>query len=357
MLSLSRFILASSLVSSALAATFQVEVGKGGLTFTPNQVSGVAGDEVIFTFTAKNHTVTQSTLAIPCAPVAGGGDSGFMPVAAGSTVLPTKRIVIPDATTPLWFYCKQANHCQQGMVFAINPGTQAKMDTFLANAKAAAAPPAATPPAATTPPAAETTAPAPTPDATTPPGTTTAPAPDAQPSAPVGTGKEIIVAVGQGGLTFNPETVTAVAGDTIVFQFMGGAHTVTQSTFAAPCVKSAGGIDSGPVPAAGLTSNFPNFTYPVTDASKPLWFYCATGSHCRSGMVFSINAPATGNTAAAYKALAMGGSAAGGASVSGSGSLTAGGPQQTGAPGDGASSLVGSASGLLMAAALAALLL
>jgi plastocyanin len=352
MLALSRFLLASSLVSSALAATFQVEVGKGGLTFTPNQVSGVAGDEVIFTFTAKNHTVTQSTLANPCAAVAGGGDSGFMPVAAGATVLPTKRIVIPDATTPLWFYCKQGNHCQQGMVFAINPGTQEKMDTFLANA-AAAAPGGAT---TSAPPAAETTAPAPTADTTTPPGTTTAPAPDAEPtSTGTGTGREILVEVGKGGLTYNPETVTAAVGDTIVFQFMGGAHTVTQSTFAAPCVKGADNVDSGPVPAAGLTSNFPNFTYPVTDISKPIWFYCATGNHCRSGMVFSINAPATGNTHAAYKALAMGGSAS--ASASGSGSVTAGGPAQTGTPGDSASSLVSSASGLLIASALAALLL
>jgi len=240
------------------------------------------------------------------------------------------------------------------MVFAINPGTQEKMNTFIANAAAAGG--AAAPPAATTstpPPA--TTAPAPSPDAT-PPGTTTAPAPDAPPTTPTGTGKEIIIEVGNGGLTYKPETATAVVGDTLIFQFMGGAHTVTESTFAAPCVKKADAVDSGPVPAAGLTGNYPNFTYPVTDISKPVWFYCATGNHCRSGMVFSLNAPATGNTHAAYKALAMGGSAAGG-TVSGSNSATAGGAQPTGNPGDSASSLVGSASSLLIAGALAALLL
>src|ERR1700738_2379908 len=36
-------------------------------------------------------------------------------------------------------------------------------------------------------------------------------------------------------------------------------------------------------------------------------FYCAQKGHCKSGMVFAINPPATGNTYSAFKNLAMGG--------------------------------------------------
>jgi hypothetical protein len=35
---------------------------------------------------------------------------------------PTYQITI-NATTPLWFYCAQAKHCQSGMVLAINVNT------------------------------------------------------------------------------------------------------------------------------------------------------------------------------------------------------------------------------------------
>ena len=35
-------------------------------------------------------------------------------------------------TNPVWVYCRQTGHCQQGMVFAINPGNN--FDTFKNNA-------------------------------------------------------------------------------------------------------------------------------------------------------------------------------------------------------------------------------
>lgn len=335
MLALAPFFLASSLISSSLAATFNVDVGNGGLVFTPNQINAVEGDEVIFNFFPKNHSVVQSTLASPCAPLTGGGSTGFVPVAAG-TVGPTRRLVVPSSTAPLWFYCSQGTHCQSGMVFAINPGSQAKMDEFLANARGGAAAPGTSTTATTTPPVVSTT----------PPAATTTSDPASQPSAstPVtGTGREIIIdvgvnAAGQTALVFTPETATAVVGDKIIFQFKAGAHTATQSTFASPCSPLANGANSGPMPAAGLTSGFPNYTFPVTDVSKPIWFYCATGNHCNQGMVFSLNAPATGNTHDAFKAAAQG--------------------KPETQPGDGASSIFGGAvSSLLIAVALATLLL
>jgi len=36
------------------------------------------------------------------------------------TDMPTATMTV-SVTTPLWFYCRQTGHCQQGMVFAINP--------------------------------------------------------------------------------------------------------------------------------------------------------------------------------------------------------------------------------------------
>jgi plastocyanin len=42
----------------------------------------------------------------------------------------------------------------------------------------------------------------------------------------------ITVVVGDGGLTFNPQVVNAAVGDFVNFEFRGGNHTVTQSSFA-----------------------------------------------------------------------------------------------------------------------------
>ncbi len=62
-------------------------------------------------------------------------------------------------------------------------------------------------------------------------------------------------------------------------------HTVTQSSFAAPCTPiNDNATNSGFMPVdATVTSNvwpgnssiIPTFNYTVTDASAPLWFYCA----------------------------------------------------------------------------------
>lgn len=42
-------------------------------------------------------------------------------------------------------------------------------------------------------------------------------------------------ASGAPGLVFNPQVVTAAVGDLINFEFHGGNHTVTQSSFASMC--------------------------------------------------------------------------------------------------------------------------
>lgn len=50
---------------------------------------------------------------------------------------------------------------------------------------------------------------------------------------------------GDAGKVFTPNTLKAAIGDMIHFQFLSINHTVTQSTFAKPCVRMEGGVDSG----------------------------------------------------------------------------------------------------------------
>lgn len=71
----------------------------------------------------------QSTFDQPCIPIQNvmpnktdAFYSGFMPatpeeVAAGNILTYTIRV---KDTKPIWFYCSQGQHCQNGMVGAIN---------------------------------------------------------------------------------------------------------------------------------------------------------------------------------------------------------------------------------------------
>lgn len=104
------------------------------LSFNPTSLNNVSnGDVVNFQFVSKNHSVTQSTFADPC--TAAGVSSGFQNVSdpTGSS-FPTWSITIENTTAPLWFFCAQvtanSTHCQQGMVFAINPTAQKSFTLF-----------------------------------------------------------------------------------------------------------------------------------------------------------------------------------------------------------------------------------
>jgi len=134
-----RFSLASvtiaTLATAVLATNIPVQVGSGGLVFNPTSVTAAEGDTVQFIFNPKNHTVTQSTFTAPCQPKPDGIDSGYMPVSAGSPLVPTMTITVNN-TDPLWFFCRQASHCEQGMVFAINPTDNKTFEDFQAAANA-----------------------------------------------------------------------------------------------------------------------------------------------------------------------------------------------------------------------------
>lgn len=284
----SSLFLVLGVVSLAQAAQFNVTVGGGPLRYDPQFVNANPGDTIIFTFKQSNHTATQSTLAQPCVKASNGFDSGYMPVSASNTngPFPAAQFTVQD-TNPVWVYCKQGNHCQQGMVFAVNPGTQ-----FAAFQAAAMG---------------NTTASSST--ATTPTGVATATATSTPTS---GTSTDHKVVVGGSTLTYTPSNITAQVGDTVTFQFMQKNHTATQSTFANPCraltlTSTSGqvGFDSGFMAVASSATTFPTYTVKINDTA-PIWVYCKQTGHCGQGMVFAVNAVESGaNSYAAFKAQAI----------------------------------------------------
>jgi plastocyanin len=79
------------------------------------------------------------------------------------------------------------------------------------------------------------------------------------------------VMVGGASLVYNPSQIMAAPGDMVKFTFMETNHTVTQSSFAKPCVKLAAmpgmpaPADSGFMPNKNNTVNpAPTFEYKVT---------------------------------------------------------------------------------------------
>ncbi|EJF62640.1 hypothetical protein DICSQDRAFT_154474 [Dichomitus squalens LYAD-421 SS1] len=314
-------------------AEHQVTVGGVGIIqYDPEFVNADPGDTIVFTFKQKNHTVTQSSLDAPCSPLANGFDSGFVPVPDSQTDNFTVAQFTVQDTNPVWVYCRQANHCQQGMVFAINPGD--KFDQFKNNAVGnTTSTSTATGSASVVTVTATVTVDG---SAQTTTYTTNAASASAS-STGTSTSSAAVhtVTVGfNGALTFSPSNLTAQVGEQITFQFTAKNHTATQSSFADPCAPLSEtstigqvGFDSGFMPVAANATDFPTFTITVNDTA-PIWVYCKQtnpASHCKAGMVFSVNAPTSGNTFSAFLQNAMGSSASassGGSSASASASST-----------------------------------
>lgn len=89
-----------------------------GLTFEPNNIVEPKGTVISFNFNPKNHTVTQSSFDEPCQPVDDGFSSGFIPISVSPSGIQFEVTV--EKEDPIWFYCGQGNHCQSGMVGAVN---------------------------------------------------------------------------------------------------------------------------------------------------------------------------------------------------------------------------------------------
>nr|VWP00660.1 Non-specific serine/threonine protein kinase (EC [Ganoderma boninense] len=157
-----------------------------------------------------------------------------------------------------------------------------------------------------------------------------------------------VVSVGGGGnLSYTPNSLSNVAnGDIIQFQFLEKNHTVTQSTFGAPCSNitdasgAVTGVDSGFQFVNTSATQFPVWQITINNASAPLWFYCRQANalanrHCQAGMVFAVN-PTAAKTfdmfkSAAALSTAVDGSAASGASTGASGSSAPAAASGTGA--------------------------
>ncbi|KAK4135760.1 Cupredoxin [Trichocladium antarcticum] len=142
--------------------------------------------------------------------------------------------------------------------------------------------------------------------------------------------KTWVVTVAQNGsLTYSPNKITAEVGEYVQFQFHAGNHTVTQSTFDAPCQPSAQhsnitGFHSGFLPAAAMAAEgrIPTYTIKVNN-TNPMWLYCAQGKHCENGMVMVINEPTNPNrTLAKYTAAAAQAAAGVPGDVAGAGGQT-----------------------------------
>ncbi|KAF7314465.1 hypothetical protein MKEN_00919300 [Mycena kentingensis (nom. inval.)] len=93
---------------------------------------------------------------------------------------------------------------------------------------------------------------------------------------------------------FMPNSLTAANGSVITFTFSGipGNHSVTQSTFAAPCSPFQGGFDSGWVEILANSTTLPEWQLTITNDQVPIWFYCKQKLpvvHCNSGMLGAIN--------------------------------------------------------------------
>lgn len=98
------------------------------------------------------------------------------------------------------------------------------------------------------------------------------------------------VVVGNGSLTFQPNSIKAAKGDTVTFKFWPKNHSVVQGSFAKPCEPLADnkGFWSGFVPSTQGKADT-TFLFTVQNESQPIWFYCSQGQHCQSGMVGVIN--------------------------------------------------------------------
>ncbi|KAJ7649560.1 Cupredoxin [Mycena polygramma] len=125
---------------------------------------------------------------------------------------------------------------------------------------------------------------------------------------PAALGSTFDVAVGpNGNFTYDPPFIMAEAGDTVTFTFNPKNHTVTQSSFDAPCVPLVGGASSGFQFVSNVSGLLPTWSFTVANADTPFWFHCEQTGHCGKGMVFAINPPADPDphSFSAFQALAI----------------------------------------------------
>ncbi|KAI1609484.1 hypothetical protein EDD37DRAFT_156602 [Exophiala viscosa] len=107
----------------------------------------------------------------------------------------------------------------------------------------------------------------------------------------------VSVSDSNGSLAYFPNNIEAPVGSIVQFQFHPKNHTVSESSFAAPCQKIASnltnavshpGLHSGFVPVTANGTFTPVYNVLIND-TKPIWVYCGQTNHCQKGMAMVIN--------------------------------------------------------------------
>lgn len=109
-----------SQTSSGSSSVHTVQVGNGGLNYSPNDFSANVGDTVEFHFFGPEHSVAQSTFASPCQPA---NNQAFFsgPISTtGTGPNPEVFTLTINSTAPIWIYCAIPSHCENGMAAVIN---------------------------------------------------------------------------------------------------------------------------------------------------------------------------------------------------------------------------------------------
>lgn len=114
------------LVTAAAAATHDVNVGNDlktleGLRYSPNTTTAAVGDTIVFHYWPGPHDVVQGDYNNPCDPVKNGFYSGFITPTGASGEADEMFTITINNTDPIWIYCSETAHCQNGMAAVINP--------------------------------------------------------------------------------------------------------------------------------------------------------------------------------------------------------------------------------------------
>jgi len=101
--------------------------------FHPASITAPNGTIVTFFFpTGFSHSVTQSSFDSPCTYLAASKGTGFD---SGLTQAAQFTLTITNDAEPIYYHCKQALHCGQGMVGTINaPSSGNTFEAFKAAA-------------------------------------------------------------------------------------------------------------------------------------------------------------------------------------------------------------------------------
>ncbi|KAJ2921910.1 hypothetical protein H1R20_g15194, partial [Candolleomyces eurysporus] len=100
---------------------------QGVLRYIPFAVNATVGDTIKFMWGANNHTVTKSSALLPCNR---SGDALF---ASGTQNKDFVFTQVVNETSPTYFFCATATHCQKGMFGIVNPTTNFAAATSFGN--------------------------------------------------------------------------------------------------------------------------------------------------------------------------------------------------------------------------------